>query len=227
MGIETALLVGGGLVGNYIKKKGDQKAAAAQSQGIADATAQSAQTQMDMYNQGQQAVQPYQQAGAQSLEQMQGLMTQQGQNQFAQDYTQGPMFQQFQNQAEQATLRNASATGGLRTGQSNVALATIAPQLINQAYQQKMQGLQGMASMGAQSAGQTAGLATNVGSNVGQTQYGGGFAATQPQYAADTSMSNYWGDAVGTLGGLGYDAVSQFKNAPTNVMTRPGQTYGR
>ena len=58
MGIETALLVGGGLIGNYISSQGAKKAAAAQAKGIQNATAQSAQTQQDLYAQGQQAVQP-------------------------------------------------------------------------------------------------------------------------------------------------------------------------
>lgn len=222
MGIETALLVGGGLIGNYISSKGKQKAAAAQAQGIQNAANQSAETQQQMYQQGQQAVRPYQEAGKVGLQGYQNLLTPEGMGQFASDYTQGPMYQMLQQQAEDATLRNASATGGLRTGQSNVALSTIAPQLINQAYNQQLQGFGTLMNQGAQSAGQTAGLATNVGVNVGNTQYQGGVAATQPQYAADTAMSDFYGNAVQSLGGLGYN---QF--APTQVMTRPGQTYGR
>jgi len=227
MGIETALLVGGGLIGSYIKSRGEKKAAQAAAQGITDATAQSAETQQAMFEQGQQAVQPYQQAGEESLQDLQGLMTPQGQAQFARQYAAGPQFQQFQEQAEQAALRNASATGGLRTDGTNVALASIAPQLINQAYEQRMQGLQGLTQQGAQSVGQTAQLATGVGANVGGTQYSGGVAATQPQFAADTAMSNFAGDAFSSLGGLGYDQITNSKMAPTQVMTRPGQTYGR
>ena len=222
MGIETALLVGGGLIGNYISNKGKQKAAAAQAQGIQDATNAGVQSQQDMYAKGQQAVQPYQQAGQEGLQGFQSLMTPQGQADFANQYTQGPMYQMMQQQAEDATLRNASATGGLRTGQSNVALSSITPQLINQAYNQQLQGFGTLMNQGAQSAGQTAGLATGVGANVGNMQYGGGVAATEPQYSADTAMSDFYGNAVQSLGGVGYN---QF--APTKVMTRPGQTYGR
>jgi hypothetical protein len=222
MGIETALLVGGGLVGNYIQKQGEKKAAEAQAQGIQAATDRSIQAQQDYYRQGQTAVRPYQQSGKQALAGIQNLMTTEGQNQFAQDYTSGPMFQQFQQQAEDAALRSASATGGMRTGQTGVALSSIAPQLINQAYQQRLQGLQGLMQQGAASAGQTAGLATGVGTNIGGTAYGGGVAATQPQYAADTAMSDFYGNAVSTLGGVGYDYF-----APTQVSTSPGQKYGR
>jgi hypothetical protein len=227
MGIEAALLVGGGLVGNYINSKGKQKAAAQQASGIRDATSQSLQTQERMFNQGQEATQGYRDRGEWAGDQYKGLMSPQGQGDFASQYTQGPMFQMFEKQAEKSALRNASATGGLRTGQTNVALASIAPQLIQKAYMDKLQGLNALQGYGANAAGQTASLATGVGSNMGNTQYQGGVAATNPQYDANTAMSNFYGDAVSTLGGVGYDAMSAPKLQPTQIYTRPGQTYGR
>lgn len=206
MGIETALIagVGGSLIGNYFKSKGEQKGAAAKARGITAATEAS-----------NLRLQPYAQAGTQSLEELQGLMTPEGQAQFATDYRAGPQYQQFQEQAELSALRNASATGGMRTGQTGVALSTIDPQLINTALDKRMQGLQALTAQGANVAGQQAG-----------TTFQGGMAATAPQYAADTSMSNFAGNALSTLSGLGFDAYAQGM-APTQVMTRPGQTYGR
>ena len=225
MGIETALLVGGGLIGNYISSQGAKKAAQAQANQIQGAADQSAATQQNLYNQGQQATQPYAQAGTQALGQFQNLLTPQGQADFSQQYTQGPQYQQLQQQAEEATLRGASATGGLRTGQSNVALSSIAPQLINQAYGQQLQGLQGLMGQGAGFAGQTAGLATGVGTNVGNTQYQGGVSATVPQYQANTAMTDFWGNAIGSVGGAGADYFSGL-NAPTQVYNNGG-SYGR
>lgn len=222
MGIETALLVGGGLIGSYVSSKGKKKAAQQQANAIKTAAETSAATQQNMFEQGQQATAPYREAGAQAMQGFQNMLTPEGQAQFANQYTQGPMFEMMRDQAEQATARSASATGGLRTGAANVALSSIAPQLINQAYGQQMQGLQGLMSQGASAAGQTAGIAPNVGANIGSTQYQGGVAASQPQYQANTAMTDYYGNAVQSLGGLGYN---QF--APTEVMTRPGQTYGR
>jgi hypothetical protein len=197
------------------------------TQSIKDAAAQSAQTQQQMFEQGQAATAPYRQAGEDALTQMQGLMTPEGAGRFAQQYTQSPIYKALQEQAEQATLRGASATGGLRTGGANVALSSIAPQLINQAYGHRMQGLQGLTAQGASAAGQTAGIAPNVGTNIGSTQYQGGVAAAGPQFEADTAMSGFLGDAISTIGGVGADAYSNFMNAPTQVATRPGQTYGR
>lgn len=205
MGIETALLVGGGIVGNYIKSRGEQRAARNQARGIQAAT--------DAANAYRQ---PYTEAGTQALEQYQGLMTPEGQATFAEQYTKGPMFQALQKQAEDATLRAASATGGLRTGQSNVALSTIAPQLIDQAYSKQLAGLQGLMNQGY-----------NAATGSANTAYQGGVSATQPQYAADTAMTDFYGNAASTLGGVGYDAFKPAMLEPTQVMTRPGQTYGR
>jgi len=224
MGIEVML--GGlalGAVGNAIKSGGEKRAAQRQADSIQNASDQSAATQQQMYEQGQQATQPYAQAGTEALSQMQGLTTPEGQADFYNQYTQGPQYQQMQQQAEQSTLRNASATGGLRTGQSNVALASIAPQLMNNAYSQQMQGLQGLASQGAGIAGQAAGLATNVGTNVGGTQYQGGVNASAPQYQANTATSNMLGNTMGQLGGF---ALNQGVNmmAPTKDLSTNG--YG-
>lgn len=205
MGIETGLLAGGALVGNYIKSKGEQRAAANAAKGIATATTEANQLR-----------QPYIQAGEGALQGYQDLLTPEGQAQFAEQYTQGPMYQMLRKEAEDAALRNASATGGLRTGQTGVALSTIAPQLIQQQYQNQMQGYMPLINQGSSNA--------NTAAN---TIYSGGIAATTPQMAADTAMSGVYGDAVSTLGGVGYDAVSSYKNAPTQVFKRPGQTYGR
>lgn len=224
MGIEVML--GGlalGAVGNAIKSQGQKRAAQNQADAIQAASDQSAATQQQMYQQGQQATQPYAQAGTQALGQMQSLMTPEGQSEFYNQYTQGPAYQMAQQQAEQATLRNASATGGLRTGQANVALSSIAPQLMSNAYSQQMAGLQGLASQGAGIAGQTAGLATGVGSNVGGTQYQGGYNATIPQYQANTATSGMIGDTMGQLGGFGLNQGINMM-APTKNLSTTG--YG-
>ena len=225
MGIETALLVGGGLIGNYISSQGAKKAAAAQAQQIQGAADQSAATQQAMYQQGQQATQPYAQAGTQALNQYQQNLTPQGRANFAQEYTQGPGYQQELARAEEASLRGSSAMGNMRAGSGAAAFQAIQPQLINQAYGQQMQGLQGLMGQGAGMAGQTAGLATGVGQSVGGTQFQGGIAASQPQYQANTAMSDYWGNAVGTVGGAGADYFAGI-NAPTQVYNNGG-SYGR
>ena len=159
------LLLGGaalGVLGNLVGAGAQKKAAQAQAQ----AAQRGQDMQMQMYEQGQAATQPYRDVGAQSLSEYQQLLTPEGQGAFFEQYQASPMFQAMQKQAEDANLRAASATGGLRTGQAGVALSSIAPQLAMQGLQQRLGGLQNLYATGAGAAGQTAGLAPQVGSQI-------------------------------------------------------------
>lgn len=196
MGIETALLAGGGLVGEYITAQGEKKAAAAQAAGITAAGAEANQLR-----------QPYMEAGTGALQGYQELLTPEGQAQFAEQYTSGPMYGMLQEQAEDAMLRRASATGNMRTGEAKAGLATIAPQLIGTAYANQMQGYLPLINQGAT---MTTGAAN--------TAYNAGVSATDPQYQASTAMPNFYGSSIKSLGGLGYDLT-----APNEAKA----TYGR
>ena len=191
-------LLGGaamGAVGNLLGGGARKRAAQAQ----ADALQRGQDMQMQMFREGQAATQPYRQAGADALGQFQGLMSTQGQGDFYNEYMQSPMFQALQGQAEEANLRAASATGGLRTGQTGAALAAIAPQLAMQGYQQRLGGLQSLIGTGAGAAGQTASIAPQVGSQMANMIGQQGAA----QGAADTAMQGAFANTLGQLGGLG------------------------
>lgn len=198
MPLPLAALVGGGAIlgglGNLIAGSGQKKAAQAQAAGIG----RGMDAYQDYYQQGQAQLQPYQQAGADALSQYQNLLSTEGQGDFYNQYMQSPMFQAMQSQAEDAALRNASATGGLRTGQSNVALASIAPQLANQAYGQQMAGLQSLYGTGYGAASTGANMAQNTGANMANMYaQQGGFKG---QAAAAMPMA--FGNTMGQLGGL-------------------------
>jgi hypothetical protein len=191
-------LLGGGAVlggiGNLISGGAKKKAAQAQAQGYA----QAGQGLQDMYNQGQLATQPYRQGAEQAYGQMQQLQSPEGRAGFLADYSGSAEGQYNAQQAEDAYLRNASATGGMRTGQANVAVGSIQPQLANQAYNQQFQGLQQLAQPGMQMASQTAGLAPQVGQQMGQFSVGQGGAQGQ----ANSAMGNAIGNTMGQFGGL-------------------------
>jgi hypothetical protein len=138
MGIGVALGIGSiasGLLGN----KSAKQAANAQVQGADKAT----QAQLQMFNKQLELMQPYSQAGQSALPGLAGLVGQQqqsfqGMGPFSFDYSgymRGPEYAAMQAQAEDAALRNQSAVGGLRSGGSQVALASIAPQLAQQGRQ--------------------------------------------------------------------------------------------
>ena len=65
---------------------------------------------------------------------------------------QSPAFQALARQQEEAILQNASATGGLRGGNVQGALAQFRPALLNQFLEQQYGRLGGMTALGQQSA---------------------------------------------------------------------------
>lgn len=68
-----------------------------------------------------------------------------------------PTFQALQQQGETSILQNAAATGGLRGGNTQAALAQFSLQLLNQLIQQQFANLGGLTSIGqASAAGQGA-----------------------------------------------------------------------
>ncbi len=120
-----------GIVENFFMGNRNAKKAA---QATVDATNKATDTQLQMFNKQQELMQPYMTAGQSGIGGLQELVNQR-QTPFSFDanaYMKGPEYAMLQQQYEDAALRNASATGGLRSGGSQVALASIAPQLFQQ-----------------------------------------------------------------------------------------------
>lgn len=116
-----------------------------------------------------------------------------------------PYFQSTAKQGENAILQNASATGGLRGGNTQGALAQFRPQLLNQLVQQQYQNLGGITALGQNSAAQqgNAGMqsANNIGNLLaqqGQAKAGGYIGAAN---ATNQAIGNLF-----QLGGAAYGA---------------------
>jgi hypothetical protein len=98
--------------------------------------------------------QPYVQAGPGALQGMQGLAGLRGaaEQQAAIDQIkQGAQFQELARQGEQGILQNASATGGLRGGNVQAALAQFRPALLNQLIESQYGKLAGLTQLGSTS----------------------------------------------------------------------------
>lgn len=175
----------------------------------ADATRQAAATQA----QAQMAALEYlketealpQQIREQALTQLQGaygLGDPGAQQQMIAQAQQSPLYGAImgtQQAGEEAILRQAGATGGLRSGNVQQALADNAQQLQQQAllqsYGQQLQGLQGLAQLPSQSQ-QIAGMMGDI----GRTQAQGISGAAQAQLAGEQAQTN---TVIGGLAGLG------------------------
>ena len=78
----------------------------------------------------------------------------------------GAGFQALARQGEEGILQNASATGGLRGGNVQGALAQFRPSLLNQFIEQQYQRLGGMANLGQNSAAGVGAAGVNAASSI-------------------------------------------------------------
>lgn len=108
-----------------------------------------------------------------------------------------PLFQSLFHQGEDAILQNASATGGVRGGNTQGALARFRPQLLNQFFNEQYARLAGIAELGQNAAAGvgSAGLAT--GANIGNLLSAQG--ATRAQGAVN--QGNIFNNALGGIAG--------------------------
>lgn len=130
------------------------------------------------------------------------------QRQAIQQIEQGPLFQELAKQGEQGILQNASATGGLRGGNVQGALAQFRPNLLNQLIEAQYGKLAGLTTLGSSSAqnllntGSAAAAGTAAGAqqsaqNIGNLMVGMG----QAQAAGTIGQANAFAQGVGGIAG--------------------------
>jgi hypothetical protein len=207
-GIATAV-VGGALISAvgayYAQSEAADKAAGAQRSASDAAIAEQRRQQAE----SERLLAPYMQAGQAALGQQQALLGLGGadaQRAAIAQIEQGPQFQAMVQQGETAILQNASATGGLRGGNTQAALAQFRPQMLSQLIQQQMAQLGGISGMGQQGALGAAGYGQQGAQGVMGQLGAQGQAAAGAAMAQGQGMANIFGGvggALGTLGGLG------------------------
>lgn len=190
-------LVAASAVTAYAGNRASSKAASASKHASNQATA----LQQDQFNRGVEEVAPFKQIGIGALNNLGAAANEsfdpfsfRDPSSYLNNYFGSPEYQALNAQASDQILRNSSATGGLRSGGSNVSLANIAPTLginaLNRVNQQDLQAygvnqgaisdrfnrLYGVANMGANvaSGNQSAGM--NFASQAGANAIGAGNA---------------------------------------------------
>lgn len=109
------------------------------------------------------------------------------------------------SKVKNAILQNASATGGLRGGNTQAALAQFRPQLLNQLINQRYQNLAGMTSLGQNAAAGTGNAGMQSASNISNLYQQSGAAQAGAALASGQASANMWnsvGSAIGTIGGM-------------------------
>jgi hypothetical protein len=149
---------------------------------------------------------PYTQAGTGALTQQQALigLGAPGSQQEAITALQGsPQFQALQQQGENAILQNASATGGLRGGNVQGALAQFRPALLSSLINQQYERLGGLTSIGQTSAARQGTFGQQTGANISTLLGQQGQAAAGGILGQQGALTGGINKAFGALQGAG------------------------
>jgi hypothetical protein len=175
----------------------------------------------------QKLLNPYVEAGTSALGGQQallGLGTPGSQQQAIAALQSSPQFQALQQQGENAILQNASATGGLRGGNVQAALAQFRPALLSGLIDQQYSRLGGLTSIGQNAAAGVGNAGMSTGANIsnllgrqGQAQAGG---ILGQQGALSGGISQAFG-AIQGAGGFG----QLFGRTPAPAFNAPGQGF--
>lgn len=186
-------------------------AKAAEQAGATQAAAAQAgiEEQRRQFDALQALLQPFVQAGTGALGGQQaliGLSGQPAQQQAIEALTTSPEFQALTQQGENALLQRASATGGLRGGNLQGALAQFRPQLLSQLIGQQYERLGGLTSLGQASAAGVGTAGQRTGGAIADLLAQQGAARAGGQIARGSVARQGFGDLLkigGTIAGFG------------------------
>lgn len=203
----AAAVVGSAVVGGVMSSQAQKKAAKSAASAQSESSQAGIDEQRRQFDAIQELMKPYVNAGTQGLSGQQdllGLNGNQAQQNAINNISNSAEFQTYLNQGENAIRQNASATGGLRGGNTQAALSQFSPQLLNQMIEQRYSNLGGLTSLGQNAAAgvgnagvQSANNISNLLQSVGQAQAGSALAQGQ----AKANMWNSVSSAIGNVGG--------------------------
>lgn len=153
-----------------------------------------------------QLLSPYVNAGTGSLTAQQDILGLNGasaQKSAIDSIEASPYFMSVARQGENAILQNASATGGLRTGTTQAALAQYRPALLNSLVQQQYSNLGGLTQMGQASAAGQASAGLNSANSIASLLQNQGAAVAGGQIAAGNKTQNAINSGMQLAGGVG------------------------
>lgn len=202
-----------GVVGTAVTgymESSSQESAAAQAAGAQTASSEAGiAEQKRQFDAIQELLKPYVESGSSALglqKNLIGMGGPQKQQELIDALQVSPQFQAMQRQGENAILQNASATGGLRGGNVQAALAQFRPQVLSQLIESQFGKLGSISGMGQASATGQANLGQATGNNIANLLGQQGQALAGQALASGQSSANMWGglgSTIGTLGTLG------------------------
>ena len=199
----------GGITGATQQAKAAEAAAGTQAAASTEAIAEQ-RRQFDILT---ELLRPYVEVGQPALQQQQALIGLRGAPEQQDAITaleQSPFFQSAVRQGEEALLQRASATGGLRGGNIQAALAQFRPQMLESQIAQQYERLGGLTSLGQASAAgqasagmQSAGAIGKLLEQQGAALAGGSLGSAKAFSGALNLPSRILGMQYGAEGKLG------------------------
>lgn len=154
----------------------------------------------------QKLLQPYTEAGPGALAGQQALMGLQGpeaERAAIERIRSGETFQEMTRQGEEAILSRASATGGLRGGNVQAALAQFRPQVLSALIEQQFGRLGGLTELGQSSAAGVGSAGQAMGTNVANLLARQGSAQAGGVLGQQGALTSGIGQAFGAVQGAG------------------------
>ncbi|QXB47655.1 hypothetical protein [Acinetobacter seifertii] len=205
MPVGAAIAGGAGILGSYLGSKEQSKAAGK----AADAQVQAAQLGVDetrrQFDALQALMQPFVNAGTGALSGQQGLLGLNGadKQQAAIDaINNSQAMQTYMQQGENAILQNASATGGLRGGNTQSALSQFRPQLLNQLINQQYSNLGGLTALGQNAAAGVGNAGMQTAGNISNLLQQSGAAQAGNYLAQGRNNANMYSGLAGAIGNI-------------------------
>ncbi len=198
----------GDTIGGITGAKQQGKAAERAAQIQAGASDQAIAEQRRQFDTLIELMSPYVTSGNQAIGQqgaLIGLGGQQAQQDAISQLEQSPMFTSLLRQGENAMLQNASATGGIRGGNTQSALMQFRPDLLAQVINDQYSKLGGLTQIGQASAAGQASAGMQNASNIGALLADRGAALAGGQLAKGSVARNTFGDLLG-IGSLAVGA---------------------
>ncbi|HFX6379629.1 Uncharacterised protein [Acinetobacter baumannii] len=199
--------IGVGLISANKAAKAQKNAANQAAQAQTESSQAAIDEQKRQFDAIQELMKPYVNAGTGALAGQQDLLGLNGaakQQAAIDSINNSQAMQTYMQQGENAILQNASATGGLRGGNTQSALSQFRPQLLNQLINQQYQNLGGLTSIGQNAAAGVGNAGMQSANNIGNLLQQSGAAQAGNALAQGQATANQWagiGNLVGQLGG--------------------------
>lgn len=195
MSMMATAMIGGSILGARSQSKASKRAAAAQT----ESAEMGIEEQRRQFDAVRELLNPYVEAGTLGLQQQMdlgGMSGSEAQKAAIAAIEGGAEFGAMTRQGEEAILQNASATGGLRGGNTQGALAQFRPQVLSSLINQQYTRLGGLTTLGQNSAVGVGNAGMQTGQNISNLYGQQGAAAAGSALATGQS----WGNVFGSIG---------------------------